>query len=502
MGQNTDHQRVASGAGAVLLGRLGALIEAVSVIAFAWLYGAETFGLFAFLWAAIKVIAAFTDGAMTTALQRYIPQATAAEADKIAGFALKASFLFAFSISLIIVYFAKDLAAVVNANNQDSEQLVSIMRFYAFTLPFWTLVEVSTASIRAKRTFGPEIKVRIFYEQILRLILGVSLAVAGMVSHGLFIAHFLSVFVAALFGLKLVKQHYSISEVIRSPIFKKSNYEVLIYGMNLMPANLTKRMFSEVPVILLNQFLPGASGAAAAGYFAVARKIASILQVIRLTFEYVMAPLASEKRALGDQEALSSMFQYATRLSITFALPICALLITGHYDVLATMPKEFMIASTAIIILSLGRALEAMSGPSTSIIEMIGHRSLSTVNSAVGLTVMCVLSYLFIPKYGVIGAAIAATSGLNTTAWLAMLECMITYSVKPYSASLLRPVAVSILSLLPFLICIHYKSYLDPPFMIISAFTSLFLSMALIMRYGLSEVDAKSLGKWAQVFRR
>ena len=64
-----DIRQVAGGAGLAFLGRLGALIEAVSVVVFTWAYGAETFGLFAVLWSYVKVTTALSDAAMTNAVR-------------------------------------------------------------------------------------------------------------------------------------------------------------------------------------------------------------------------------------------------------------------------------------------------------------------------------------------------------------------------------------------------------------------------------------------------
>ena len=88
-----DKRRVAGGAGAAFLGRLGAIIEAVSVIAFTWAYGAEVFGLFAVLWSYVKVTTAISDAAMTTALQRFVPKGDEAQANAAVGNALKLSML-------------------------------------------------------------------------------------------------------------------------------------------------------------------------------------------------------------------------------------------------------------------------------------------------------------------------------------------------------------------------------------------------------------------------
>lgn len=490
-----ENNRVAAGAGAALLGRLGALIEALSFIAFAWFYGAETYGLFAVLWAYVKVMTAITDGGMTTTLQRFIAAADTEKANKIVGFAVKFSLMMAIAGSVLITVFAPDLVNFINAASKDQDKLVTILRIYIWVLPFWTLVEVSTASIRAKRTFGPEIKVRIFYEQGLRLICGIGMAIFGYLSYGLFFAHLISVIAAALLGLRLIAKHYDLKQVIMAPFWHADNRELLTFGYHIMPANLSKMLFSELPVIFLNQLLPGAAGAAASAYYAIARKIASVLQVIRKTFEYVMAPLAAEKTAHDDVESLSHMTQFATRMSITLAIPVCVFLIVGHFDLLKSMPADFITASSAIIILSLSRLAESATGPSAAVIEMIGHRSLPIINNVIGMTILCSLAYYTVPTWGVTGAAVAAAIGINVTAWLSFIQGMLFYNLHPYNRQMIFPVLMSLGCQLP-LITFVLSPYaqVPAPSLIIIGLVNLILSCWALIRYGICDDDCQSLG--------
>jgi len=502
--QNTDSEtnqaRVAGGAGLAFIGRLGAIIEIASIIAFTWLYGVTTFGLFAVLWSYVKVFAAIADVAMTTALQRFVPQA-GDDADKVAGYALKLSFLLASVLALVIFIATPALAPYINAGDADADRLITVIRIYVWVLPFWALVEVATAAVRATRTFGPEIKVRVFYEQGLRLVAAVLFAAFGFLTYGLFLAHLVSVILAALLALRLVAKHYDLKAVLKAPVTGKLAADMLGYGFSVMPANLVKMLFSEFPVMFLNFMLPGAAGAAAGGYYAVARKVASALQAVRLTFEYVMAPLAAEREGHGDRAALDTMYAYATRLSVAIILPFGAALILARHDILATMAPEFQAASTAIAILCAGRVLEAATGPSSAIIEMLGHRLLPPLNGLVGLAALLVLGFQLIPEHGVTGAAIAAAVGLNTTALLGFIQSGFLFKLLPYNKQMLRPLFTSLPLSAGILALVSISQNWPSPVGIIAAITSLFLSLSLIVRYGLSIEDAASMGKIGRFFR-
>ena len=318
---------------------------------------------------------------------------------------------------------------------------------------------------------------------------------AGLDTYGLFLAHLLSVILAALLAFRLISKHYDMRAVFRAPITGPIARDMRKYGFSVMPSNLIKKLFSEFPVMMLNFVLPGGAGAAAGGYYSVARKLASALQVVRLAFEYVMAPLAAEKAGKNDKHRLADMYAFATRMSVALALPFGAALYLARADILSALEPEFQAAAAAIAILVAGRVLEAASGPSQSIIEMLGHRFLPPVNGIVGLTIFIWLGMMLIPEKGVTGAAIAAAVGLNITAYLAFFQAAILFKLFPYRADFLKPVTISLISALALIAVAEYVSIPRPPLGLTTAIIGLIVALLVLVRYGLKEDDVQALGK-------
>ncbi|UTW56611.1 lipopolysaccharide biosynthesis protein [Kordiimonas sp. SCSIO 12610] len=496
-----QNQRLAGGAGYVFLGRMGAIIEALSIIAFTWFYGAEIFGLFAALWSYVKVSTAFSEMAMTTTLQRYVPKIQNGNTDDIAGHAIKFSVFIALIIAVLGTITAPIIATILNAADAQESNLVEIIRIYIWVLPFWTFVEVSTAAIRATRTFGPEIKVRIFYEQGIRLLAAILFALMGFLTFGLFLAHLVSVIITSLIAIKLLSRYYSIKALIKAPMFGTLQSEMRQYGYSVMPSNMIKKLFSEFPVILLNLMLPGAAGAMASGYYAVARKIASVLQGIRITFEYVMAPLAAERDGVGDRRALQDMYAFATRLSLALALPFGAALYLAAPDVLSAMKPEFTAAFTAIICLIIGRMLEASTGPASAIVEMLGHRLLPAINGLTGIAALYVIGYYLIPEHGVTGAAVGAAIGMNVTALLNLIQARVIFKLSPYSLETLKPLGFALLGAAFIGSLTHLLGTVPSPFGFITAALALIASLFMIFRFGFHDDDLCALGKFGRFIK-
>lgn len=495
--------RVAQGAGQAMLGRLGAALEALSMILFTWGFGVAAFGLYAALWSWMKILTGLTELAMSSTLQRYVPRQSAAEASATLGIALKASMLASFVLAMLIYALAPALTHLLNVDQADQQYLVTSIRIFVWIIPLWSLVELGTSAIRATRQFGPEVRVRVFYEQALRLLIAAGIwlwmtylpenTAKGLASYGLLIAHLGSVALAAILTLRLVQRSYNLRAVLTAKLSNPIAREAIGFGLAVMPAHISKRLFSELPVILLNMMLPGATGAAASAYYAVARKIASVLQLVRIAFDYVIAPLAAEQDGRGDRKVLEQMVRFSTRLAVITGLPLLGALSLILPLLFQSLPAEMSAAIPITLILMAGRCIELSMGPTASLVEVLGQKSWPTVNAAIGLAGLITLSYLLIPTMGVEGAALAAASGLNLTAILALLESRYMLGIKFHGGLFWRYLALGIAAALPSAILV-VSDIISPLFAAAIALPMLLVGVAALIRWGFTETDAAALG--------
>jgi O-antigen/teichoic acid export membrane protein len=447
------------------------------------MYGSQTFGLFMTLWGVVQGLAIISDFGMTMALQRFIPgAANEVAAGRVLKYAVNTTLTFSCLIALARFLAAPALAGVINANKQDSAHLVTIIRIYAFAVPLWSMIEVATGAIRARSIFGPEVKVRIFYEQGFRLIFGVLFWVIGFVSLGLFISHLIGLAVTAAFAFGLVHKHYGLGHLVaRTGLGRALGKEMVAYSSSMMLPNFAKKWHSWLPVIFLNIMLPGARGAEAAGVYAAARKLVSVLNVFRESFEYVLAPLASANSGAADRANLREMLAFATRVSVPAFIPMATLVICYRHEVL-------------------GRSLEVTWGPSTSILAMIGKYRVPFINASAGVAATALLAFWLIPQPEYFGgglrgnmmaAAIAAAGGINVSAVLGFLQVRYIYGLKPYDRRLFRPVATALaISAVMALIFDATDGMWRTGYFILGVVT-LIIALLALMRFGFTREDAQ-----------
>lgn len=429
----TSHD-VAKGAGTTLLARLGAVVEVVAQPVYVWLFGLAGYGLYAALWAAITLTETIADLGMTTALQRTVPQAKS-EAEAVA--ALRAAFLFGVGPSLVVAAFASlfaaDLALVFNAAAADAARLASTISVFAWALPLWAFVEVSTSALRARRVFGAEIRLRLFWEQIVRLAVATLFWLASFGTSSLIYAHIASLIVICLLCVRLLARNYDLSQLLSAPAFGPTARDTLKAGLSVMPVNLVGRFFSDAPTLALNALLPGAQGAIAGGQFTLARKISSIVQTIRIAFAYVLSPLASAA-SVGGNGAVRHIYGFATRVSLAVALPVSAVMIAGGPTILDAIGRDMGTAYLALSILLVARLIEAITGAAAPIQQVTSRYVHQSVGSIVGVLLAALLAVVLLPEAGLTGMALAVALGLIATSSIPLWQLNVQDGIHPCEA--------------------------------------------------------------------
>ncbi|RED16381.1 lipopolysaccharide biosynthesis protein [Parasphingopyxis lamellibrachiae] len=479
------------------MARMGALIEVVAQPIYTWLFGIATYGLYIVFWSAVNMAEKVVDLSLTQALQRIVPVENEESAHGAVKFALLVTVIPALLIAALIAFFSPQIAGCISAAPEDAARLPQMIALFAWALPLWTFVEVATSAARARRAFGPEIRLRIFWEQCARLVFAIGFFFAGWTSIGLLLAHLLSLFLVAILSLRLLGRYYDLRLMMRVPVPAALRLHILLSGIALSPSAIARRILNDLPPIILNLILPGAQGATAAGLFGIARKVASVPLIVRQAFLYVLAPLSSAQAAL-DRAKIAPLYAFSSRLSVALVMPIGGLLILLGSDILSLFGPGAETAMVALVILTLGRMGEAVIGPATPIVEMTGHRLLPLINSMIGVCVWAVVSWMSVAEHGPEGMALAVSCGAVAIALAAVIELQLSDGLHPFDFAFLRglvagSVGVALLTLFGMVF-----EPLGAPVRAIALFVLIAPLCWVTLRLGLDQGDREALGAFAR----
>lgn len=187
-------------------------------------------------------------------------------------------------------------------------------------------------------------------------------------------------------------------------------------AMSLMGVEVFTNYFQPITVIVSGLFLAKAD----IGIYAVGYRVALVISFTLIAIDAFTAPIYSRHYRKNDRVRLIREIRYATalRFSISFAAVIF-LIFFGEW-VLGLFGSEFVGGHTITIILALAQLGQAAVGPVAKLLAISGHHKRSLFASGASLALWLVLTAILMPKYGILGVAIAVFFSLIT--WAAILR--------------------------------------------------------------------------------
>jgi O-antigen/teichoic acid export membrane protein len=493
---------VARGLGTTVLARLGAVVEIVAQPLYVLMFGLAGYGLYAVLWAAVNLLENIFDLGMTSAMQRTVPQSAS---DAEAAAALRTAMIFGVGpciiVAALIAIFAAELAPLLNVAAKDRDLVAPAIRIFVWALPLWAFVEIATSALRARMVFGAEIRLRIVWEQLMRLVFAGLFFAGGLGLKGLFIAHLCSLGITAVLSIRLLARNYNFAHLRRGPWGGRTARNTFWAGLSILPSNIIGRLFGDAPALVLNMLLPGAAGAAAAGLFTIARKLSSVVQLVRIAFSYVMAPLAASAER-EDRRQVADIYAYATRLISAIALPLAAVLAAGSASLLGLFGQGAEAAQAALVILLFARAAEAVLGISAPVLQVVAAFRHQLTASIFGVGVAIASGWLIVGHLDPLtGVTLATAFGLVVMAAIPMIQLATTEKLHPFDAQFpavaLRGIAITFVAGAAAMLADLLPDALSLPLLALIAAASIWLAL----RFALPLADRMSLGKTGRRLR-
>ena len=202
--------------------------------------------------------------------------------------------------------------------------------------------------------------------------------------------------------------------------------------------------------------------AVAIGQYGAALRLSNFIAMPLLSLNNIFAPTIAELHSKGEMKNLESMFKIMTKWSISFSLPIFAIMVLFSPYLLAIPGVSFASAWPLLIAFSLGAMINAGTGAVGYMLLMTGYQRLSFINSVVAVTVNIVLGILLTPRYGAMGTAVSTGLAIVALNLMRMLQVRLLLKMHPYRLDSLKPVAAGMISsiLIGMLLYLIYSEHL------------------------------------------
>lgn len=291
------------------------------------------------------------------------------------------------------------------ANNVFSEpRLASPLRWMALAVVPMTLLSLHAEMLKGLKRIRDSLLVQRVGVPALSL-LGLTLVGRHWGVNGAVLAHVLATCGMALVGIALWRVATPRLKGVSS---RFETRELLGSSIPLFWVTSTMLMMNWTATIALGVWGTKAD----VGLFGAAYRTATLTSFMLIAVNSIAAPKFAELYRQGDMESLGSTARNCAKLATALATPALLLFMLAPGWVMGIFGPQFSMGASLLAILAIGQFVNVATGSVSYLLMMTGHERLMRNSALVAGGTNVVLAAILIPRFGVVGAAIATATSL------------------------------------------------------------------------------------------
>jgi O-antigen/teichoic acid export membrane protein len=335
------------------------------------------------------------------------------------------------------------ISGLVAGNVFHTPGLSKALAIFALGIPFSSLTTVFIFATQGLRIMKYKVFVKDLWEMLSRVVLVILLFMVGWRLFGAVAAFCLSIISGTFFSYYFFRKAFaSIFESKERAILEPKKLMgfcwplILADGFNLMEAWVSTFMlgFLETPESV--------------GIFGAAFRTSLLIQGILMSFNAIFSPIIAEQFHKKELARLKMLFKMVTRWIFSLSLPVAVLMIFFSREILTIFGQGFSDGAVVLAVLAGGQIINSFTGPLGVMIDMSGRSKFTLLNSVFHLSLQTGLCLVLIPRYGVLGAAIAKTVSIAFLRIIRLIQVHLIFRFYPFQARVLKPAAAAVAGLL------------------------------------------------------
>jgi O-antigen/teichoic acid export membrane protein len=321
-------------------------------------------------------------------------------------------------------------------------ELVPLLRVISLIVPFLALGSVIAAATRGFKKMQYTVIGQNISQPAIRLFLALALAMTvGLTATWALVAFGLAVIIVFVILLRFLNELFPLKRPVGTA--RRNPKEILRFSLPVYLSSLIRLFGGNIQILLLGAL----STAATVGVFAVATQINTLGTMFHGAIVTVSSPIVSQLYDRGEREQMGRFYQTVTKWTLTVNLPLFLIVLLFPTSILSIFGKNFVGGATALSILAWANLAQTGTGICGAVLDMTGNTSLKLVNSLVTFASTIGLNLLLIPRWGLMGAAVAALSAAAIVNLLRLLEVYILFRLLPYTLSFIKPITAGLVAL-------------------------------------------------------
>ena len=386
------------------------------------------------------------------------------------------------STSLCFLLFL--LAKVIAVNWFHKPELTVVLALLAIAVPFGCLNNICLSSVQALQ----QIKYRVYVERcitpVFRFIVVGGLFLLGWRLMAVIVSHLASViFGLGMGGYYLRKVLHKQSHAINGISQDASMSQIMRFSLPLFAS-----VFVRMPPNQLIIWLLGAIWSTeAVAIYRIAINLKELGTIVLNSLNSVFAPMISG--LFGQPKKLEQVYKTATRWIVSLSIPIYLLIILLAQKLLNLYGDAFVAGAIPLMLLCLGDIVNSGVGSAGYMVMMSGHPNVHLYNEVGTAVLTAVVSFIAIPKYGILGAAFAVTIAVVCVNLIRLIEIYYFLRIHPYDRSYIKPILSVAMASLCLIAITRFLSIRFPYDLIIYSMAFFMIYVGLLFVSGLSQEE-------------
>ncbi len=438
MGEDTRSRSLASITSGASIYTVGKLVSdagefLLHLLVSRWL-GAGLYGLFAYGKTLAFMALLLTNLGSDKSILKYIPQY--AEEPTTRRFFLGLAWVTSVGGALVVAGLIFAFAPLINEFTLEHPLFPAVIRLFAVILFLDTVANLLYATFRALEILEYAVLSGRVVKPILR-VLAVTLAlVFGASIFGVVAAMVVASGLTLLFAGYLFLTRTEIRPSLQGPTERRSlTASYYNYSLPLSAKEAGTLMQGRIDVLLVGVFL----SSTAVGVYNVSVLVAGLLYVPLLAFNQLFPPVAARLYAENEIADLEAIYTAITRWIVSISLLLGLGVVVYRLEILSLFGSEFTAGTTVLTLFVCSQLFNCATGPSDYLLMMTDHQYVVMANEWVFGLLNIVLTVLFIPLFGIVGAALASAGVLALRNLVKVLEVWHFEGLTPYSRAFYKP---------------------------------------------------------------
>jgi stage V sporulation protein B len=414
--------------GAVYLSASAFLFMLSGYIANIWLgrhFGPQTYGKYG----VVIVLLSLINITQTSGLPQSLAKFTAEKPntkDSILRSALNIQFTSTICIAILFALAAPLLAKLLNDSS-----LAPYIRLSALVFPFYGIYSIYVGYYNGLHNYKRQAVLNSVYA--IAKVIGIIVLSLFFKLYGAIAAFILAPIFALLFGLHIPTKTKN----------KYSHKKLIAFSLPIIIFSVLITLYLSIDLLFVKAHLQ--DNDAAAGYYIAAQNISLILYFCMSAASSVILPSISHNIAKGLDTKTTKLINNSLRYMLIVLAPAAALMAATSTQLIKVIySSEYIAASSPLQILLVAYVFLAIFVLFSNILNGGGSIYSPIKSSLPGLLVTVLMCIVLIPKYGLIGAAIATFAGTGISVLIAAWYVRIKFNLHFPVISIIRILGLSI----------------------------------------------------------